>query len=459
MVFNTLILDRQSDMVKATQEILKIKSVEGPAQGDMPFGPDVHKCFTHTLKLAESLGFKTQNVDNYAGHAEIGQGDDIVGILVHLDVVPEGDHWDFDPYGGEISDGKIYGRGALDDKGPAIASLFAMKAILDSGLELKKRVRLIFGLNEETHWKGITYYLNHETPPTLGFTPDSDFPACHGEKGIMMVQGDQIFHEKEEGLTILSFEGGQAANMVPDEAKVILNEIVDLSEVQSKYKNHWTFENINQETHITAKGISAHGSTPEDGLNAISILLEILQQLNLKHLGQKAFLDHYKEHIGYEFNGEHAGCHFEDEDSGKLTYNVGLLTITPEKLSMVTNIRYPITTSYDLVVQGLQDNYKKINLNYTLQDHMPPIYFPKDHPLIKKLMKVYQIHTGDLSQASTTGGGTYARALDNVVAFGGVFPGDPQLAHQRNEYITISNLIKTAQIYASAIYELAKDAD
>lgn len=456
MIFNTKILDMQSEMVKATQEILKMNSVEGKAHGDMPFGPDVHACFMHTLKLAESLGFKTKNVDNYAGHAEIGEGDEIVGILVHLDVVPEGDNWDFEPYGGEIFDGKIYGRGALDDKGPAIASLYAMKAIVDSGVVLKKRVRLIFGLNEETHWKGITHYLKHETSPSIGFTPDSGFPACHGEKGIMMIEGKKSLNSTTNGLHIISFFGGKAANMVPDEASVLLSETVDLSNITSIHPEQWTVETKNEQTMITSKGISAHGSTPEVGLNAISILLEILYQLDIKHLDQKAFINYYHENIAYDLNGENAGCQFEDIDSGKLTYNVGVLNITPGNISMVTNVRYPITTPYDDVVAGLQENYRKIDLEYILQDHMAPIYFPKDHPLIEKLMKVYQDHTGDLSEPSTTGGGTYARALDNVVAFGGVFPGDPELAHQKNEYITINNLVKTSQIYASAIYELAK---
>lgn len=457
MIFNTHILDMQRDIVKATQEILRIKSVELPKKGDMPFGEDVHKCFLHTLDLAESLGFETKNLDNYAGHAEIGSGKDIVGILVHLDVVPEGENWDYEPYGGQIVDGKIYGRGALDDKGPAIASLYAMKAIVDSGVELNKRVRLIFGLNEETHWKGINHYLKHEETPTIGFTPDSDFPACHGEKGIMMVTGKKQFFPSSKGLYIESFKGGHAANMVPDEAQVILSQEVDLSKLSSKYPEAFTSEIKNNKTHIKAKGISAHGSTPEKGLNAISVLMELLNQLTIDHEDQRAFINFYNHTIAYDLNGQLAACDFEDEDSGQLTYNVGLLNLDTDQVEMVTNVRYPITTEYDAVVNALKKQYEAIGLLYELDDHMPPIYFPKDHPLIQKLMKVYQEHTGDMSPASTTGGGTYARACDNIVAFGGVFPGDPELAHQKNEHIEIKNLIKTAQIYASAIYELARE--
>jgi len=456
MTFNTRILDMQSAIVQATQEIIQHKSVEGPAEGDMPFGRDVHKCFIHTLDLANSLGIKTKNVDNYAGHAEIGQGDDIVGILVHLDVVPEGDNWDFDPYGGEISDGKIYGRGTLDDKGPAIASLFAMKAIQDSGVALKKRVRLIFGLNEETHWQGINYYLKHEDHPSIGFTPDSSFPACHGEKGILMIEGSKKLTDTE-GLKIIQLTGGKAANMVPDEASASLNQILDLSHIKCQHPDRLHISHQDNMTLIKTTGVSAHGSTPEVGLNAISILMEVLSQINLDHEDQRDFISFYQDTIGYDLHGQRAHCAFEDEDSGKLSYNVGVLSMTCDQVKMVTNVRYPITTAYDQVIDGMKAHYQKIAMTFKEDDHMKPIYFPKDHALIEKLMKVYQDHTGDMAEPSTTGGGTYARALDNVVAFGGVFPGDPELAHQKNEHIEISKLIKTAQIYASAIYELAKE--
>jgi succinyl-diaminopimelate desuccinylase len=185
--------------------------------------------------------------------------------------------------------------------------------------------------------------------------------------------------------------------------------------------------------------------------------MELLNQLDIDHKDQADFVNFYNQTIAYDFNGVLAGCDFEDEDSGKLTYNVGLINLDENHVEMVTNVRYPITSDYKAVVESLKNQYQAIKLDYQLDDHMPPIYFPKDHPLIEKLMKVYQDHTGDMSPASTTGGGTYARACDNIVAFGGVFPGDPELAHQKNEYIEIKNLIKTAQIYASAIYELAKE--
>ncbi len=462
MKFNNAIADMQNDMVTSMQDILKFPSVEGKKDGDMPFGKVVHDCLIYTLNLADKLGFKTKNVDNYAGYAEIGAGDEMVGILVHLDVVPEGDGWDFDPYGAIIDDGKIYGRGTLDDKGPAIATLYAMKALLDSGEKLNKRIRIIFGLNEETGWAGINYYLEHEETPTMAFTPDSNFPACHGEKGIMIFDVKKEFKEliEDGGVDVISIKGGNAPNMVPDWAEA---EIIETYPIDSMMKAYMAdcggdlrLEKHDGITTIYSKGISAHGSTPENGVNAISHLLNFINVLDLKLGDLSGFIRFFERTIGLDYNGQRAGCSFEDEDSGKLSYNVGKVDLNKDGVELVINARYPITTPYNNVENGIKNSFKEIGMNYTLHDHMKPIYFPKDHELIVKLMKVYQDHTGDMSEPSTTGGGTYARAMDNAVAFGGVFPGDPELAHQKNEFISIENLVKTSQIYASAIFELAK---
>jgi len=462
MKFNNAIADMQNDMVTSMQEILKFPSVEGKKDGDMPFGKDVHDCLIYTLNLADKLGFKIKNVDNYAGYAEIGEGDEMVGILVHLDVVPEGDGWDFDPYGGIIDDGKIYGRGTLDDKGPAIATLYAMKALIDSGEKLNKRVRIIFGLNEETGWAGINYYLEHEETPTMAFTPDSSFPACHGEKGIMIFDVKKEFKEliEDGGVDVISIKGGNAPNMVPDWAEAQIIETYPIDSMMKAYMadrgGDLRLEKRDGITTIYSKGVSAHGSTPEKGVNAISYLLDFINVLDLKLGDLSGFVRFFERTIGLDYNGQRAGCGFEDEDSGKLSYNVGKIDLNKDSVELVINARYPITTPYKNVENGIKNSFKEIGMTYTLHDHMKPIYFPKDHELIVKLMKVYQDHTGDMSEPSTTGGGTYARAMKNAVAFGGVFPGDPELAHQKNEFISVENLVKTSQIYASAIFELSK---
>lgn len=463
MLFNDGIDKMKDSLVQSVQDILKFKSVEAPADGKMPFGKEVHDCLIHTLELATKLGFKTKNVDNYAGHAEIGEGKEIVGILVHLDVVPEGDDWDYDPYGGEIVDGKIYGRGTLDDKGPTIATLYAMKAIIDSGVKLNKRVRLIFGTNEETGWAGIHYYLKKEDTPNVAFTPDSSFPACHGEKGIITFSATKKFNNclDDGGVKLISIKGGSAANMVADHAEAKIVETFPIDDMLAAYMKdkggNLSLTRADGITTIISKGISAHGSTPEKGVNAIAHILNFINVLDIQLGDSSTFIRFIDRTIELELNGNKAGIGFKDKDSGLLTLNLGTIDLNEEGVDLVINVRYPITTPYKSVVNGLKGIFSEIGLKYLEHDHAKPIYFPKDHELIVKLMDVYREHTGDMdSEPTTTGGGTYARAMPNAVAFGGVFPGDPELAHQKNEFITIDNLIKTSKIYASAIYELAK---
>lgn len=184
--FDHLIDAMKADLIKTTQDLIRFKSVKTPAEPGKPFGTGIDDCLTFALKTAEDFGFATRNVDHYAGYAEMGQGSEMVGVLVHLDVVPEGDGWTHDPYGGELADGRIYGRGVNDNKGPAAAVLIAMKAIQDSGVSLSKRVRLIFGTDEESGWACMDYYKQHEEIPAVAFSPDADFPAIHGEMGILV---------------------------------------------------------------------------------------------------------------------------------------------------------------------------------------------------------------------------------------------------------------------------------
>ncbi|RKD22140.1 succinyl-diaminopimelate desuccinylase [Caminicella sporogenes DSM 14501] len=462
MNLNERIEKMKDEIIKSTQEIIRIKSVKDEPKENMPFGEGIYKCLQYALNLSKSFGFKTKNIDNYAGHAEFGNGDEVVGILVHLDVVPEGDNWTYPPYGSEIHDGKIYGRGAIDDKGPAIAALYAMKALKDSGIKLNKKIRIIFGTDEESGWKGIEYYLKHEKAPDLAFTPDADFPAINGEKGILIFDLNKNFQKNSDnnGVKIIKIKGGNRPNMVPDycEAHLIYNE--SLKEKIDKYtkENNVKLELIenNNKKIIKSFGISAHGSLPESGQNAISQLIVFLGTLNLSKGEIADFIKFYNDKIGMEYYGQSIGCGFEDEESGKLIFNVGIIDLNENRVKLSVNVRYPITNTQDDVLTGIEKELIDTGIVLNLHEHMAPIYIPKDHDLIKKLMNVYKDFTGDEREPITIGGGTYARAIKNAVAFGPLFPGEPELAHQRDEYISIENLIKITKIYAHALYELAK---
>lgn len=455
----------KSEIVESTQKLIKIRSVESDPEPDMPFGKGINDSLEYVLDLSSELGFKTKNMAGYAGHAEIGQGEEIVGILVHLDVVPEGSGWTYPPYGGEIHENKIYGRGSIDDKGPAIAALYAMKAIQECNIPLNKRVRIIFGTDEESGWQGISHYLEHEETPTIGFAPDAEFPAIHGEKGIIIFNLEKEFAQKSEsaseGLVVKSIIGGNAPNMVPDYCETVLagNNLANVKSALEAYNvEHQTklsCEEKDNQLLIKSYGISSHGSMPELGQNAISQLMVFLASLDLESNDISDFIKLYAAKIGMEYYGQSIGCAFEDEVSGKLIFNVGLIEVTTEHAKVVINIRYPVTCKADQVYTGIDKAIIGTGVKIVEGNHMAPLYVPADDELVVKLMSVYQEMTGDNRAPITIGGGTYARAIKKAVAFGPLFPGQPELAHQKDEYIGIDDLILNTKIYAKAIFALA----
>lgn len=464
MRFDKKIDSLSNQIIKSTQEIVRIKSTEDLTCEKYPFGEGVQKSLEYALNLCKELGFKTKNVDNYAGYGEIGSGEEMVGILVHLDVVPEGEGWTYEPYSGEIHDEKIYGRGTTDDKGPAVAAIYAMKAILDSSIELKKRVRIIFGTNEETSWKGITYYMKNEEAPTLGFTPDAEFPVIHGEKGILKLTIKKEFKDSVDdgGIEIKKIVGGLRPNMVPEYSYCELNSNTNFEDILNAYNKDFdgnlTLENKGDKNYlIKSHGISAHGSKPSSGKNSISHLLSFLNHLDLK-IGDTANLIRFAANkIGLETDGTSLNCNFSDAESGNLTLNLGTINIDESYGQYEIDIRYPVTTKLDDIVSNFKKHmepYKGLQLEVSA--HQDPLYISKEDTLVKSLMNVYKEYTGDETEAMTIGGGTYARSAKNLVAFGCGFPGKPELAHQKDECIEISELILSTKIFAAAIYELAK---
>ncbi|HKM28737.1 MAG TPA: Sapep family Mn(2+)-dependent dipeptidase [Anaerovoracaceae bacterium] len=414
-------------MIKHLQELIAIPSVTCNQGGEKPFGDVVPQALTYVLNLCKSFGFRTKNCDGMIGYAEIGEGSDIVGILCHLDVVPAGNDWTYPPFKGEIHDGKIYGRGAIDDKGPAMAAIFAMKDILDAGIKLDKRVRIIFGQTEEDgDWIDIDYYKEHEEIPTVGFTPDADFPAIYGEKGIITLKVTMAL--KDTGFEYI--KGGNASNMVPDYAECT----------------------INGET-ISKKGVSAHGSTPWDGDNAITSLMKKVVELGV----DSPLATFYMKKIGDNLYGEKIGIGLKDEQSGKLTFNVGTINTVGNNVEMEIDIRYPVTYSLEDVMLGIEPEIRdSIKCTIKVMDHMRPVYMDKDGEVIGRLLEAYREVTGDMTEPSVMGGGTYARGMDNIVAFGPVFPGRECTEHQKDEYAYVEDLEKACEIYKKAIIKLCK---
>ena len=469
------IKEYRAEMVSSLSELISIPSIAVRTQkGPDPFGAPVQQSYEYMLRKAVSDGFTTFDADHFGGHIDFrGAGEGIFGIIGHLDVVPEGDKaiWDFDPFGGEVIDDYVCGRGAMDDKGPVIASYYAMKALKASGFIPAKTIRMILGLDEETQWEGMRHYLAFaEDVPDSGFTPDADFPVIHGEMGILIFDIARKFgRTQDKGLQLRSIQGGAAPNSVPDSARAVLYDDsgagydsvkATIEALREETGHKINYKGIGKSLEIRTQGVAAHGAKPEQGLNAISVLMNVLGCLHFASDDVAEFIRFYNTHIGFDLHGENMGCALEDDISGKLIWNTGMIDLDKGSVRLTINIRYPVTLDDEQVYAGIRSVIDPFNLGIIKGRHQPPIYIPSDDPMIETLMDIYREKTGDTeSQPMVIGGGTYARATDGIVAFGARFPGKPELGHQKNEKIAIDDLILLAEIYAEAIARLAGEAE
>lgn len=449
-----MIIGNREELIQATQEIVRIASVkEAPAGEGKPFGQGMAQALEYALAKGRELGFKTENFSGYAGHIEYGEGDETVGVLCHLDIVPAGEGWSVDPYGGEIIDGKLYGRGTIDNKGPAMAVLYGLAALKNSGWQPRRRIRLILGCDEESNWECMQHYLPLAGKPEIAFTPDAEFPVINSEKGILMVELSGEL-KAPKGIELLNIQGGNRPNMVPDRCRVTLGGIEDeniLIKAAAKIGAKMDITREESEITMVFKGASAHGSLPETGVNAISYALAMLVHLGFD---QGVIKDLY-EHIGFSHDGRGLNIEVRDDVSGPLTANMGVISMEGNRVTVLVDIRYPVSFTEKQILDRLATGLPP---TITLQSHggKRPLFVDGNSELIQILQQVYEKHTGEEAKLISIGGGTYARALDNAVAFGPVFPGQTEMAHQPDEYIAISHLVKLAEIYGDAIAKLGQ---
>ncbi|MBU5301383.1 dipeptidase PepV [Clostridium sporogenes] len=463
MEINKIIEELKDDLIDSTAELIKIKSIEGEAKEGKPYGEGVANALEKALEISEKLGFKTVNVDGYVGYAEYGEGDEYVGVLGHLDLVPEGDGWKYPPYAAEIHDGKMYGRGTTDDKGPIMAALYGLKAIKEAKLPLSKKVRILFGTNEETGSNEIEHYLAKEKPPVLGFTPDAEYPIIYAEKGITIFDVVKKLEIKSDKAIKLKYiKGGEASNMVPDycEAGIECPDTDMIIKSVEYCANRNGIELVAEEKDglvvVKSFGLSAHGSTPEIGKNAIMQMFKFLAELPLGHCDELQFIRFFNNNVGNETDGKSFGVDLEDEPSGKLSFNVGTISMENNEIKMSLNLRYPVTYKAEDLMEKFNKKIEGTGIKIENFQDQKPLYFDDKHPLIKSLQKVYKEQTGKEPELLAIGGGTYAKEMPNMVAFGPLFPGEPDVIHKKDEYIELENLMLNAKIYGHAIYELAK---
>ena len=460
----------REEMVNDLYSLVRRRSVAGVFEEGAPFGRGVAEAYACMMSLAEREGFNTFDADGYGGHIDFGNSeeDGIMGILCHLDVVAEGSGWSCDPFGGEVRDGVMYGRGTLDDKGPTIAAFYAMKALKECGIQPKKKIRMILGLDEETESAGMKYYMQKVRMPDFAIVPDSDFPLVNGEKGIMIFDlAKKLGKPEQGGISLRRLWGGNAPNMVPDTASAVVysekgyDEIRSLAETFSKQSGHSvTIKNRGKSLEITCAGKSAHGAMPWKGINAISILMKFLQNIRFNCAEVNDFISFYNRYIGFETDGASIGCGLEDQISGKLVWNTGKISMEQGVISITVNVRCPISYCDEDVYRAIHSAMEEYEIGIVKSMYKPPLYYPTDSEIVQTLLSVYREHTGDEeSQPLVIGGGTYAREMENAIAFGALYPGDPDIMHEADECISIDRLVLTSKIYADAIYRLAVEAE
>lgn len=451
------------DTLKDIQKIVKIKTVKEESTVGAPFGLGLKKGLEETLKIAKDLGFKTVNLDNYIGYAEFGEGEEYIGVLGHIDVVPEGEHskWSVPPFSGEIIGKNMISRGALDNKGPIISALHSMKALKECIPTFNHRVRIIFGTNEESGDEDIKYYLSKEKAPKYAFTPDGQFPVVFSEKGIYTFSFKDSF--LKEKTSILDIVGGTRSNVVPEEAKVLLKKDLSekvLKELEKFKDTPCKFEVLEKERYleIICKGIPAHASSPQRGVNPITWLFRFLNRVTPEEDSLKRFVNFMDKVVGIETDGSGLNIETKNEETGDLTLSCGIVRIIEEKNSSIYvkfNIRYPVTTNEKKLDTILDKIERENNVEFVKENHNEPLYFPKEYPLVEKLQKVFKDVTDRDDKPVALGGGTYAKLMPNTVAFGPNFKEFRGNPHGFDEKMDIDMLKQGMLMYALGVLELA----
>ncbi|MBR4862146.1 MAG: Sapep family Mn(2+)-dependent dipeptidase [Firmicutes bacterium] len=465
------IKEHMNAMIKDLMEFVSIPSIfcEEETGHGQPFGTDVRRGLEWILSRAEAMGMKVRNFDGYAGDITAGNGDYMIGVLVHEDVVPAGEGWTREPFHPQVEEGRIYGRGTSDDKGPAISCLYAMKYLMDEGkIPEDTCLRMIVGTNEEEAWEGITYYTEHvDRLPDYSIVPDGYFPLIFCEKGLLDLNFSVKCTENQGGLRVKELSGGTGRNVVPGKARCVLDCSSLNEEEQKALKN--SIEGTGAENMdvclkegiltITAEGKSTHAMSPEKGINAISCLVNVLGSLPYT-TNVDVFLKSYQNCIGMEYNGVSFGCGFEDTLSGKLTFNVGTICLKEGVIEMEVNLRYPASMEMQQVMDAVRTGCEKAGWNLFEKDALEPVCIEPDSPFVQRLMDVYREVTGDCeSEAFAIGGATYARAIPNAAAYGPLFPYEEELAHEANEFLAVDSLEKMTLIYTKALETLLQMND
>ena len=443
------ILAQKDEILRVLAELVAIPSVMGEAEGDAPFGGEPKNALLKMCEICEGFGFSVTNYENAVGFAQYGKTADL-GILCHLDVVPvNADGWKTEPFRLTEKDGVLYGRGVIDDKGPAVAALFAMKCVKELGFPMKKGVRLIFGTNEENGSLDLEIYKKHDSFPPMVFTPDAAFPVINIEKGMARSR----FSGKYLGGALKSFHGGKIPNAVPDSAVCeicgVPDETIKSAVSSDKSGAKFDFSKNGGNVRIFCKGKPAHASTPETGVNAVTALISLLNRI----IDNKTLRGLEEIFPFGETNGAACGLKCSDEH-GALTAVFSIFDYDENGCSGTIDVRFPCCKNLAFVDETERAAFAKIGLDYERYMGDEPHITPENSDFIKTLLSVYEKIEGERGFCKAIGGGTYVHDIEGGVAFGAERGDTDYNMHGDNEFITVDELLKDAELFAEAIKEI-----
>ncbi|MBQ2989384.1 MAG: dipeptidase PepV [Clostridia bacterium] len=457
---NKYIDDHASEMINCLSSLVSIPSVKAAPEENMPYGKEPARALAKMLDMAKNYGFSVTNHENYVGTIDMDPAkENQLGVLCHLDVVPEGTGWKYPPYTLTLSGGKLYGRGTSDDKGPAVAVLFAMRALKECGFALSKNVRLIVGTDEECGSSDLAYYRAKEALPPYVFTPDATYPVINLEKGRMSGRfvrtvvggGDK---------TVVSVHGGVAFNAVPEKASAVVKGFseAEINEARKYLPEHVTMDLVaeNELTTLTVNGKAAHASTPEVGKNAVTALLRVLGALETTDGTAEFFASLSKIFVYGECDGSALGIRAGDEKSGDLTFVFSMIDYENGAFSGAFDIRFPICESVASVRAKLEKAIAACGLSICDFKGVEPHYVDENSDFIQTLLQVYSEFTGNEGHCLAIGGGTYVHGIEGGVAFGAEVLGEDNHVHGADEFISLNQFLLNAKIFAEAILRICQ---
>jgi len=450
------------ELTEDVKALCAIPSVLGEAKGDHPFGDASNEALMAAKALCEKYGFTTKNYDNYCITADLDEKlPGSLDMLGHMDVVPAGEGWTVtEPFHVIEKDGRLYGRGTSDDKGPSLCALYAMRAIKESGISLKKGVRMILGSDEETGSEDIAHYYATEPEAEMTFSPDAEFPLINIEKGQFLGILSKHFQEDRSLPRVLSLDAGIAFNAVPQKA-VVRFEGLDMTAAETKAaireveKACQVEISVTGDQELTVIGESAHASTPESGRNAGLAAVILLTKLPLADSEEMKLVRKIPELFPYGVtDGSGIGIKMADAESHDLTCTLDLYHIDPEHIEFQFDSRTPVMATKENCENIAKKNVEAAGFDWSTPGMVEPHAVPGDSRFVQTLLKAYEDVTGLKGEALAIGGGTYVHHLKNGVAFGAVLPGVDTHMHGADEFIDIDNLVKATKVYAEAILQL-----